>query len=147
MGKVKKRKRSGSGAMPKPPGMNLAQTMRLREQAEAAVIDHAKDEHQKVLGDRQAQRMAWAYDVAVHELYGHGAKRIAELEAKVAEVLRDYEAEKLADDQDVADEHLRRRVEKIKGKPVAIAHDGLPINQDLSEEALMALREAEGRIH
>ena len=141
-----KHKRRHGGGVAKPQGFTLADVWAMKDQIVADVKDTATSEHQRILGDRQAQRMAWAYTIALNELHEFGPKRIEELEAKVAEVLKSYDADKKENDQDVADEHLRQWVEQIKGSPVAYAHDDMPLDQDLNDDSFAALRESAGRI-
>lgn len=141
-----KHKSRHGGGVAKPQGFTLADVWAMKDQIVADVKDTATSEHQRILGDRQAQRMAWAYTIAINEIHGIGAKRSDELDAKVAEILQGYVQDIKDTDQDYADEHLRQWVEQIKGRPVAYAHDDMPLDQDLNDDAFAALRESAGRI-
>lgn len=142
----KKHKHHNGGGMAKLPGYTMADMLALKDRLVEEVKETSKQETQRILADRQAQRMAWAYTIALNELHEFGPKRIAELEAKVAEILKGYAEDKAENDQDVADEHLRRWVSQIKDAPEAYVHEDMPINQDLNDEAFAALRESERRI-
>ena len=147
MAKSKKRhKHHKGGGVAKLPGYSLADMLALRDQLVEEVKDNAKEETQRILADRQAQRVAWAYTISLNELHGFGPKRFKELEAKVAEVLKGYAEDKAENDQDVADEHLRRWVSQIKDAPEAYVHENMPVNQDLSDEVFASIRESDNRI-
>lgn len=133
----------------KLPGYTLADMMSLKSDITRQATENAKSETQRVLADRQAQRMAWFYLVALNEGFGFGAERTAKLEKLVQELSKEY-AETAKDDQLVADERLRRRVSAIKGHEVNYLYEDIyPINTggDPSAQICQSVRELESRIY
>ena len=141
--KNKHRHRAG-----KPDGLNYADMLAWQHSLEKKAEDFAKEETQRVLADRQAQRMAWLYIVALNEQFGFGPKRTEELEAAVKLLSEEYAEDLKENDQDYADEKLRRRVSRIRGHEVKYLYeDQYPVNKDLSADEIAALRESETRIY
>ena len=144
----KKHKHHKGGGMAKLPGYTMADMLALKGQLVDEVRDNATDELQRVLADRQAQRMAWLYIVALNEQFGFGPKRTEELEAAVKMLSEEYAEDMAENDQDYADEKLRRRVSRVRGHEVKYLYeDQYPVNEDLSADEIAALRESENRIY
>ncbi len=144
----KKHKHHKGGGMAKLPGYSFADMLALKGQLVEEVRDNATDELQRVLADRQAQRMAWLYIVALNEQFGFGPKRTEELEAAVKMLSEEYAEDMAENDQDYADEKLRRRVSRVRGHEVKYLYeDQYPVNEDLSADEIAALRESENRIY
>lgn len=151
MAKTPKKKRGYHAG--KIPGMNYIKDIQLRKQMEESATDFAKDETQRVLADRQAQRTVWAYIIALNEKFSFGPKRTEELEAAVQQITDDYKQMVKDYDQDYADEALRRRVSQVRGHEVKYLYeDQYPVNNDrkvtdVSEEGFASMRESDSRIY
>lgn len=133
----------------KLPGYTLADMMALKGDMVRQATENAKSETQRILADRQAQRVGWMYICALNEAFGFGAERIEKLEAIVQELSDDY-AKTAKDDQLVADERLRRWVSKIKGHEVNYLYEDLyPVNTggDPSAQICQSARELDSRIY
>lgn len=137
----------------KPAGMNYIQMLQWQKSLQEQAANFAKSETQRVIADRQAQRMAWLYIIALNEKFGFGAKRTEELEAAVKEMADEYKQMVESGDQDYADEKLRRRVSEVRGHEVKYLYeDQYPVNidrkeTDVGEEHFASLRESESRIY
>lgn len=147
MGSEKKKTHHLTAKTGKPPGMNYADFLRWKqmiyEEAKAAAIS----EVQRVVADRQAQRMSWIYAIVLNERYGY-VKRLDDIEQDVKKQVKEYDRLVKEYDQDYADENLRAQVSKIRRHEVHFLYDGqYPVNKDLSEEDFAALRESESRIY
>lgn len=134
----------------KPPGMNYADFLlwknMIYEEAKKAAIS----ETQRVLADRQAQRMSWLYIVALNEgsKFGFDAKCTEELENTVREMAEEYKRNVEENDQDYADEDLRKRVSQVLNREVKYLYeDQYPINMDKANSPIANLRESESRIY
>lgn len=149
MAQAKKKKSNGhSHRAGKPEGMTYADMLAWQNSLQKKAEEFAKNETQRVLADRQAQRMAWLYIVALNEQFGFGPKRTEELEAAVKMLSEEYAEDVRENDQDYADEKLRKRVSKVRGHEVKYLYeDQYPVNKDLSGEEIAALRESESRIY
>ena len=138
------------GNLGKPPGMNYAQFLQWKKMIYEECLETARSEVNRVLADRQAQRMSWFYKVALNEnpKFNFGAQRNEELDRTVKEQIAKYEQLVKENGQDYADESLRQRVCQILGREVKYLYeDQYPVNMELSEEQFAALREADGRIY
>lgn len=132
----------------KPEGLSYADMLAWQNSLQKKSEEFAKSETQRVLADRQAQRMAWLYIVALNEQFGFGPKRTEELEAAVKMLSEEYAEDLQENDQDYADEKLRKRVSRVRGHEVKYLYeDQYPVNKDLSGEEIAALRESENRIY
>lgn len=129
-----------------PQGMTLADVLALKRNATEAVISNAKDAHQKVLGDRQAQRMEWVDNVVLSEHFGFTPEMLDDLRRFRTVELALYAKQKADGDQDFADEKLRIRASNACRRELTYAHDNLPLNMDVPTEGFDVLREAEGRL-
>ena len=98
-------------------------------------------ELQRVLADRQAQRVAWFFMIALHQHFGFGAQRIEEVERAVQELSAEY-GELREVDEVVADERVRRCVSRIMGHEVGYLYeDTYPTRAaDLDESVFAATR-------
>ena len=147
MGSEKKKMHHLTAKTGKPPGMNYADFLRWKqmiyEEAKAAAIS----EVQRVVADRQAQRISWMYAIVLNERYGY-VKRLEDVEQDVKKQVEEYDRLVKEYDQDYADENLRTQVSKIRGHEVHFLYeDQYPVNKDLTAEEFAALRESEGRIY
>ena len=132
----------------KPPGMNYADFLKWKQMIYDEALEAAKSETQRVLGDRQAQRMAWLYIVALNEKFGFETDQTEKLEGIVKELLQEYRGYIKNFDQDYADEKLRQRVSQIRGHEVKYLYeDQYPVNKDLSGEDIAAVRESDSKIY
>ena len=148
MAQQKKRKKNTGYHGGKPAGMNYMQMLQWQDSLVKKTEEFAKNETQRVLADRQGQRVGWLYLVALNEKFGFGAKRSEELEATVKAMSEEY-AQNVQDyDQDYADEDLRRRVCQVLGKDVQYLYeDQYPVNMDKASNPIANLRESESRIY
>lgn len=136
-----KRRGAHRGPAGKPCGMSLADVMALKANVTQQVTDNATSELQRVLADRQAQRVAWFFMIALHQRFGFGAQRIEEVERAVQELSAEY-AEMRKVDELVADERVRRCVSRIMGHEVGYLYeDTYPTRAaDLDESVFAATR-------
>lgn len=136
-----KRRGAHRGPAGKPCGMSLADVMELKANVTQQVTDNATSELQRVLADRQAQRVAWFFMIALHQRFGFGAQRIEEVERAVQELSVEY-AEMRKTDEVVADERVRRCVSRIMGHEVGYLYeDTYPTRAaDLDESVFAATR-------
>lgn len=131
----------------KPPGMNYADFLQWKDMLYKQALEEAKKELNRVLGDRQAQRMGWLYVVALAE-HGFTDTDLEELEQRVAALGDEYIQLTEANDQDYSDEKLRAAVSKALGREVRYIHDDLyPVNTDKKDDYITGLRESESRIY
>lgn len=121
--------------------MSLADVMALKANVTQQVTDNATSELQRVLADRQAQRVAWFFMIALHQRFGFGAQRIEEVERAVQELSGEY-GELREVDEVVADERVRRCVSRIMGHEVGYLYeDTYPTRAaDLDESVFAATR-------
>ena len=132
----------------KPAGMNYAEFLQWREALYQEAKEAAVSELNRVLADRQGQRVGWLYLVALNEKFNFGEKDSEELEAIVKEMSEDYARTVSEYDQDYADEDLRRRICQVLGKDVQYLYeDQYPINMDRATNPVANLRESESRIY
>ena len=149
----KKAKKNKGYAGGKPDGMNYIQMLQWQKSLQEQAANFAKSETQRVIADRQAQRMAWLYIIALNEKFGFGAKRTEELEAAVKELADEYKRMVEEGDQDYADEKLRSHVSKVRGHEVMYLYeDQYPVNidrkaTDLGEDSVASIRESDSRIY
>lgn len=144
----KKRNKGYCGG--KPHGMNYADMLQWQAELKQKTEEFAKNDLQRVVADRQAQRTVWLYLVALNERFGFGAERTAELENEAAELAREYAQMVKDNDQDYADEKLRERVSAVYGHEVKYLYeDQYPVNTDrkCTDNAFAKMREAESRIY
>lgn len=148
MAQQKKRKKNTGYHGGKPAGMNYMQMLQWQQSLVEKTEEFAKHETQRVLADRQGQRVGWLYLVALNEKFGFAVGQSEKLEATVREMSEDY-ARTVADyDQDYADEDLRRRVCQVLGKDVQYLYeDQYPVNMDKACNPISNLRESESRIY
>ena len=139
-----KRRGAHRGPAGTPCGMRLAAVMALKANVTQQVTDNATSELQRVLADRQAQRVAWFFMIALHQRFGFGAQRIEEVERAVQELSVEY-AEMRKTDEVVADERVRRCVSRIMGHEVGYLYeDTYPTRAaDLDESVFSATRSGE----
>ena len=131
----------------KPPGMNYADFLRWKQMIYEEAKEAAISEVQRVVADRQAQRISWMYTVVLNERYGY-VKRTEDVEQDVKKMVEKYRKMVEEFDQDYADEQLRKRVSQIRGYEVQTLYENLyPVNKDLTAEEFAALRESESRIY
>lgn len=143
----KKHKHHKGGGMAKLPGYSLADMLALKDQLVEEVKDTAKEETQRVLADRQAQRMKWIITEALNRRFQFGPKRFDELDETIEEVISDYKEDVESGDQEYADEKLRQRVSQIRrGEVNYLYEETYPVNAELSDAAFATLRESENRI-
>ena len=132
----------------KPPGMNFADFLRWKRMIYEEALENAKSEVNRVLADRQAQRLAWLYLTALSERFGFDERQTDKLEAAVKELTEEYDQYIRNFDQDYADEVLRRRVSQIRGHEVKYLYeDQYPVNKDLSSADITIVREQDSRIY
>ena len=132
----------------KPPGMNYADFLAWKKMIYEEAMEAAKSETNRVLADRQAQRLAWLYLTALNERFGFDERLTDELETAVKELTAEYEQYVQNFDQDYADEVLRRRVSQVRGHEVKYLYeDQYPVNKDLSGQEVSAVREQDSRIY
>lgn len=145
---AKQKTHSITSRIGKPPGMNYADFLRWKDMLYKDALEQATSTLQRVISDRQSQRVSWLYTVALNERYSFAEKRMDDLEGDVKELAAEYAKMVEEFDQDYADEVLRRRVSKIRNKEMQWIHsDELPVNKVLSAEEIAALRESDGRIY
>lgn len=131
----------------KPPGMNYADFMQFKKMLYDEAMKEAKKELNRVLGDRQAQRMGWLYIIALSE-HGFTESDLEELEQRVAALGEEYAKRTEENDQDYSDEKLRAAVGKALGREVRYIHDETyPVNIDRKDDYISGLRESESRIY
>ena len=148
MAKTKTRVHDISAKTGKPPGMNYADFLAWRKMIYEEAREAAVNELNRVLADRQAQRMEWLYIVALGEREDFTPRQAAELEATVKAMAAEYRKSVEENGQDYADEDLRRRVSQVRGHEVQYLYeDQYPVNQALNGEDIAALREAASRIY
>lgn len=136
-----KRRGAHRGPAGKPCGMSLADVMALKANVTQQVTDNATSELQRVLADRQAQRVAWFFMIALHQRFGFDAQDIEEVERAVQELSAEY-GELREVDEVVADERVRRCVSRIMGYEVGYLYeDTYPTRAaDLDESVFAATR-------
>ena len=140
---VKKKGYSGG----KPDGLNYVQMLQWQNSLQEQAAEFAKNETQRVVADRQAQRVGWLYLIALAEQHGFSASDLEELEQQVAILADEYKQLTEKNDQDYSDEQLRAAVSEVLGREVRYVHDNLPMNSDTKDDYISGLRESESRIY
>ena len=136
-----KRRGAHRGPAGKPCGMSLADVMALKANVTQQVTDNATSELQRVLADRQAQRVAWFFMIALHQRFGFDAQDIEEVERAVQERCAAY-GERREVEEVVAEVKKQRCVSRIMGYEVGYLYeDTYPTRAaDLDESVFAATR-------
>ena len=133
-----------TAATGKPPGMNLVAFTQFKQMLYDEALTSAKNELNRVLGDRQAQRMSWMY-MAVLSGRGFTKDDIDAIERDVAAMAQEYKQLMESAGQDNSDEKLRAEASQAIGRELHYLYeDQYPVNSDAY---VAGLRESENRIY